>query len=104
LRIQACQIHRGLGASGANPKARVQAMALCAAAPSMSIGPWYDTPESAVRAWVRQTAIDGGRGVAGSLTTEEREELVRLRREVRTLRQERDILKKATAFFARESA
>ena len=63
-----------------------------------------DLTESAVRAWVRQTVIDGGRGVAGSLTTEEREELVRLRREVRTLRQEREILKKATAFFAKESA
>ena len=63
-----------------------------------------DLTESAVRAWVRQTAIDEGGGVAGSLTTEEREELVRLRREVRTLRQEREILKKATAFFAKESA
>jgi transposase len=62
-----------------------------------------DLTESAVRAWVRQTTIDGGRGVAGSLTTAEREELVGLRREVRTLRQERDILKKATAFFAKES-
>jgi transposase len=37
------------------------------------------------------------------VTTEEREELGRLRREVRTLRMERDILKKATAFFAKES-
>jgi transposase-like protein len=63
-----------------------------------------DLTESAVRAWVRQTASDDGRGVAGSLTTEEREELGRLRREVRTLRQEREILKKATAFFAKESA
>ena len=62
-----------------------------------------DLTESAVRAWVRQTAIDGGEGSTGNLTTEEREELVRLRREVRTLRQERDILKKATAFFAKES-
>ena len=44
------------------------------------------------------------RGPAGALTTEEREELGRLRRETRTLRMERDILKKATAFFARESA
>lgn len=63
-----------------------------------------DLTESAVRAWVRQTAINGGQGASGSLTTEEREELGRLRREVRTLRQERDILKKATAFFAKESA
>ena len=64
-----------------------------------------DLTESAVRAWVRQTAIDGGgQGSTGSLTTAEREELGRLRREVRTLRQEREILKKATAFFAKESA
>jgi transposase-like protein len=52
-----------------------------------------DLTESAVRAWVRQSAIDGGPGSTGSLTTAEREELGRLRREVRTLRQERDILK-----------
>ena len=63
-----------------------------------------DLTESAVRAWVRQTAIDRGQGATGSLTTAEREELVRLRREVRTLRQEREILKKATAFVAKESA
>src|SRR5512144_2817470 len=63
-----------------------------------------DLTESAVRAWVRQAAGDAGGGPAGSLTTEEREELGRLRREVRTLRMERDILKKATAFFAKESA
>ena len=63
-----------------------------------------DLTESAVRAWVRQASIDTGRGGAGPLTTEEREELSRLRREVRTLRMERDILKKATAFFAKENA
>ena len=62
-----------------------------------------DLTETAVRAWVRQAAIDAGHGPAGALTTEEREELGRLRREVRTLRMERDILKKATAFFAKES-
>ena len=62
-----------------------------------------DLTESAVRAWVRQAAIDRGRGGVGPLTTEEREELGRLRRENRTLRMERDILKKATAFFAKES-
>ncbi len=63
-----------------------------------------DLTESAVRQWVRQAEIDGGRGRAGALSGEEREELTRLRREVRTLRMERDILKKATAFFAKESA
>jgi transposase-like protein len=62
-----------------------------------------DLTESVVRAWVRQATIDRGRGGAGHLTTEEREELGRLRREVRTLRMERDILKKATSFFAKES-
>jgi transposase-like protein len=61
-----------------------------------------DLTESAVRAWVRQAAIDAGRGRGGALTTTEREELGHLRREVRTLRMERDILKKATAFFAKE--
>ena len=59
--------------------------------------------ESAVRAWVRQAGIDAGGGPAGALTTAEREELGRLRRELRTVRMERDILKKATAFFAKES-
>lgn len=63
-----------------------------------------DLTETALRSWVRQAEIDMGRGAAGALTTDEREELGRLRREVRTLRMERDILKKATAFFARESA
>ena len=63
-----------------------------------------DLTETALRSWVRQAEIDGGRGSVGALTTDEREELGRLRREVRTLRMERDILKKATAFFAKESA
>jgi transposase len=63
-----------------------------------------DLTETALRSWVRQAEIDAGRGAASALTTDEREKLGRLRRENRTLRMERDILKKATAFFARESA
>ncbi len=57
---------------------------------------------SAVSGWVRQAKVDASGGGNGALTTAEREELATLRREVRSLRQERDILKRATAFFARE--
>jgi len=56
-----------------------------------------------VRAWVRQAEVDSGRGPAEALTTAERDELAQLRRRVKTLEMEREILKKATAFFAKES-
>jgi transposase len=59
--------------------------------------------ETAVRAWVRQAEIDGSGGAGGALTSAERTELTDLRRRVKTLEMERDVLKKATAFFARES-
>ena len=59
--------------------------------------------ESALREWVRQSEVDAGRGKPGELTTAEREELARLRREVKTLRLEREILKKAATFFAKEN-
>ena len=62
-----------------------------------------DLTESALRLWVRQAEVDAGRGKPGELTTAEREELQRLRREVKTLRLEREILKKAAAFFAKEN-
>ena len=62
-----------------------------------------DLTETAVRAWVRQAEVDAGEGPAGALTTAEREELARLRKQVKTLEMEREILKKATAFFAKES-
>jgi len=62
-----------------------------------------DLTESALRGWVAQADIDDGQGQRGELTTTEREELVRLRRENKQLQQEREILKKAAAFFAKES-
>jgi putative transposase len=54
-----------------------------------------DLTETAVRAWVKQAEVDLGKGPAEALTTSEREELRRLRREVRQLREDREILKKA---------
>ena len=61
----------------------------------------FDLTETAVRAWVRQAEIDAG-GRDG-LTSEEREELYRLRRENRRLQGDVEILKRATAVFAQET-
>jgi transposase len=60
--------------------------------------------DSLVRSWVNQAEVDAGGGPAGALTTAEKEELSHLRREVKVLRMEREILKRAATFFAKESA
>jgi transposase-like protein len=62
-----------------------------------------DLTESALRSWVQQADVDAGRGPVGVLTSDEREELARLRKENRVLKEEREILKKAAAFFAKEN-
>jgi transposase len=62
----------------------------------------FEPSAQAIRNWVAQADRDEGRREDG-LTTVEREELRRLRRENRQLREEREILKKAAAWFARES-
>ena len=62
-----------------------------------------DLTESTVRLWVTRAEADAGRGAPGVLTTPEQEELRRLRREVRQLREDRAILVKAAAFFAKEN-
>jgi transposase len=63
-----------------------------------------DLTETALREWVKRAAIDAGKGPPGALTSEERAELTRLRRENKRLQMEREILKKAAAFFAKESS
>jgi transposase len=60
-----------------------------------------DLTETTVRNWMRQAEIDSGK--RDGLSTDERDELRRLRAENKTLRMERDLLKKAAAFFAKDS-
>jgi transposase len=65
-----------------------------------SVARELDLVASALGAWVKRAQADRTRGRTG-LTTAEREELARLRKQVRVLEEEREILKKAAAFFAK---
>ena len=60
--------------------------------------------ESALRKWVKQSQTDTQPRLEGELTSAEQQELVRLRRELKRVTMERDFLKKAAAFFAKESS
>jgi len=61
----------------------------------------FDLTETAVRSWVNQAKTDAGE--RPGLTTEEKEELTRLRRENRSLKEDVEVLKRATVFFAKET-
>jgi transposase-like protein len=63
-----------------------------------------DLSDSLIRIWLRQAQVDEGNGPPGALTTAEKAELSQLRREVKVLRMEREILKRAATFFAKENA
>lgn len=70
--------------------------------PISAVARELDLTESSLRQWVREA--DQAARRTGALSAPERKELEHLRREVRTLRMERDILKKAAAFFAKDHA
>ena len=63
----------------------------------------FDLTETAVREWVKQAGRDAGSRQDGGLTSAEQRELAELRRENRRLREDVEILKRATAFFAKET-
>ena len=67
-----------------------------------SLSKEFEPSAQTIRTWVKQAARDSGERTDG-LTTPEREEITRLRRENRQLKLEREILSKATAWFARET-
>jgi len=85
------------------PEQRADAVRLVAEMGNLSkVARDLDLNEGTLRLWIKQAEIDAGRGPEGALTSDEREELRRLRRENRTLEMERDFLKKAAAYFAKD--
>ena len=62
-----------------------------------------DLTETALRGWIKKMDVDAVSAPSGALTTAERDELTQLRKQVRRLEMEKEILKKAAAFFAKES-
>lgn len=88
------------------PEFRAEAVRI-ARTPGKSIGQVaseLDLTETSLRAWVKQAEVDEHPAPGGPLTTEERAELTRLRRELRVVEQERDFLKKTAAYFAKSQS
>ena len=84
-------------------KAEVVRLARTSGKTAGQIARELDLTETALRGWIKQAEVDAGNAPNGELTTSEREELARLRRENKVLQMEREILRKATAFFAKET-
>jgi len=87
------------------PEFKAEAVRLCKVG-DRSVGQVatdLDLTETALRDWVKRADVDAGVGPKDALTTTERDELAELRRKVKRLEMEREILKKAAAFFAKES-
>ena len=88
-----------------SPEFKAEAVRLCKAG-DRSVGQValeLDLTETALREWVKRADVDAGNGPPEALTTEERDALRELRKRVKRLEMEREILKKATAFFAKEN-
>ena len=92
---------RGRGRYPSEYKARIVELVRGGRSPG-SVAHEFEPSEQTIRNWVKQADLDEGRRSDG-LTTDARKEVQRLRRDVKRLRMERDILKKAAAWFARES-
>jgi transposase-like protein len=88
------------------PAFKMEVVRLCQATGEsiQSVSKRLDLTETAVRSWVNQAESAAVGGSSDVLTTAEHEELLRLRRENKRLLMERDILKKAAAFFAKEGS
>jgi|SRR6478735_3612038 transposase len=86
------------------PEFRAQLVELARSGRSLSsLAKEFGVTDTSIRNWLRQADLDQGRSRDG-LTSDEKAELAQLRRENRVLREERDILKKAAAWFAQEAA
>nr|CEL22190.1 Mobile element protein [Kibdelosporangium sp. MJ126-NF4] len=83
-------------------KAEIVELCQCGDRPLGQVARDFDLPVTAVRAWVRQAELDAGTPSDGR-TGSEREELAALRAENRRLREDNEILKRATIFFAKET-